>query len=276
VAKDQSKKDKKEKKYKDPPRNMQYCEITHKLVGEEVYQKGFECQCYPCTMHRENNSVATQDDLRTPNPLFPDEKVRLRDKYGEVKIPIEIELRTKNNIKRKWVKFTDEMKMQYIHLLAKYGNKSKAAMALGISPSTTRKAKRDDEEFSEAVDVAMEIYRDTLEETITDRAVHGWDEPVFSQRLGTQIGTIKRFDNRLLELLAKRHIPAFREKQQLDVQIGGGVLLIPQKTDTPEKWEQKHKDLEGARHVDIDVGDTKDVGTQGGEDGQQNEVGDQT
>lgn len=208
----------------------------------------------------EKNEIVVHGD-KIVNPLMvQNEKVRLRDKFGNVENPPEVILRADANITRAWNLFTDELKLQYLKLLAQYGNKSKCAKAMGIAPSTVRLHKRNDEEFAEALELSMEIFRDSIEEAIVDRAIHGWDEPVYSQRLGIKIGTIRRFDNRLLELLAKRHIPAFREKQQLDIQVGGGVLLIPQTAESSDEWEKKHNlDVKDTHNLDVKEAKVIDV-----------------
>lgn len=206
-------------------------------------------------------ALLAQNPLKIPfdqNPLIPEEPLRLRETDGTIHPPelvlrpmeeaALLEAETVNqdgNLRQRPhhtnTIFTDELKQRYIVLLSQYGIKYKCAKGVGVSPVTVRLHVRKDEEFSEACDIAMEIWRDSLEETVVDRAVHGWDEPVFSQKLGTQIGTIKKFDNRLLELLVKRHIPAFREKQQVDVNITGGVLVAPAASPSGQDWEKKHR-----------------------------------
>ena len=194
----------------------------------------------------------------TRNRLIPDEEHRLRETNGQISPPdidlrpeesqrlLETEGQTKDGTPRKSekkppVRFTDELKKRFVDLLAQYGVYWKCAKAVGVSAYTVTLHKKDDEEFAEACELAMSVFRDSIEETIIDRAVHGWEEPVYSQRLGTQIGTIHRFDNKLLELLAKRHIPEYRDKQQIDHNVSGGVLVAPASPASAEDWEDKHR-----------------------------------
>lgn len=191
------------------------------------------------------------------NPLIPNEPVRLRERDGQIKGP-PIELRPeeeqrllecdqitsegqpRQRFHKPHLKLTDELKKRFVELLMQYGVKYKCAKAIGISPMTITNHLRQDEDFKEACEYAMQVFRDSIEETIIDRAIHGWDEPVYSQRLGVQIGTIRRFDNRLLELLAKRHIPEYREKQQVDVNVSGGVLVVPSAPQSVDEWKRRH------------------------------------
>ncbi len=192
------------------------------------------------------------------NPLIPTEPHRLREPSGQI-TPPPIELRPLSEDekqalleapteqgapKRKQkmhIDFTDELKVKFINLYAQYGVKFKCAKACGITPYAVTRHEKTDPDFKEAVEWARLVFCDSIEETIIDRAIHGWDEPVYSQRLGTQIGSIRRFDNKLLELLAKRHIAAFRDKQQVDVNVTGGVLVAPSSPAEPQEWANKFK-----------------------------------
>lgn len=195
------------------------------------------------------------------NPLIPAEEHRLRESDGAVRGPT-IELRPDpvpallndgltaggqvsvgpmTDVPR--LPFSDDRKVRYVELLARYGLKSKVAKAIGTTIQTVNYHEKHDPDFAEATSWAMDVFRDSIEEVIQDRAIHGWKEPVFSQRLGCQIGEIHRFDNKLLELLAKRHIPAYRDKQQVDHTVTGGVLIGVDQAPSPEDWEQKHKRL---------------------------------
>jgi predicted HTH domain antitoxin len=186
-------------------------------------------------------------------PLIPDEPVRLRETDGHVHPP-KIELRPdpaalgltdeeakhlvdggKNN---PHVRFTDELKSRFVELLASYGVKHKCAKAVGVCAYTVTLHEKKDQEFAEAVELAMEVFRDSIEETIIDRAIHGWREPMVSA--GHIVGYVTKFDNRLLELLAKRHIHAYRDKQQLDVNVSGGVLVAPAPAQSVEEWRAQN------------------------------------
>lgn len=79
--------------------------------------------------------------------------------------------------------------------------------------------------MEELVEMAHEFYREKISHVIHDRAVDGWEEPVYYQ--GECIGHVQKYSDRLLELQAKRHCPEYRDKSQVDHNVTGGVLLIP-------------------------------------------------
>jgi len=59
---------------------------------------------------------------------------------------------------------------------------------------------------------------------VHNRAIDGWLEPVFYK--GELIGYIRKFSDRMLELQAKRYIPAYRDKAAVDLSVAGGVLVV--------------------------------------------------
>lgn len=115
----------------------------------------------------------------------------------------------------------------------------KSAERAGLSYRTVRRLRKDDVVFAELWAESMQAYRDSIEEEARRRAMDGWDEPQFSQRLGTQMGVIRKFDSRLLELMLKRHIPEFREQFKGEIAISGGVLVAPAPVTTEDEWEKK-------------------------------------
>ena len=64
---------------------------------------------------------------------------------------------------------------------------------------------------------------DAVEAEIRRRGVEGWDEPVFQG--GKRVGVIRRYSDRMLEILAKAHRPKFRENTRVEVSgpAGGPV-----------------------------------------------------
>lgn len=203
----------------------------------------------------EDVETALEPRERGSAALIPDEEHRLREKDGTV-MPAELQLTREEKAAldddRNWkghlmqraqkphVQFTDEKKVRFCELLARYGVKHKCAKAVGVSAYTVTRHEQQDQDFKEAVALAVETFADMVEETVIDRAVHGWDEPVYSQKLGIRIGTIRKFDNRLLEMLLKRHRPQYRDKQQMDVNVSGGVLVAPALPPSTDEWRERH------------------------------------
>lgn len=112
-----------------------------------------------------------------------------------------------------------------------------ACEAAGITLSSLAKARAQDVEFEEDFNTAITAYKESLEVEAHRRAVDGWDEPVFSPKFGDQIGTVRKYDSRLLETLLRANIPEkFGEKVQHDHKVSGGVLVVPAKPVSVEEW----------------------------------------
>ena len=94
--------------------------------------------------------------------------------------------------------------------LASGATASQAAAAAGVTVKACDRLREKDEWFRSAWFFAREAAADLLEAEAFRRAVVGWEEPVFQR--GEQVGTVRRYDGKLLELLLKARRPAeFRE-----------------------------------------------------------------
>lgn len=156
---------------------------------------------------------------------------------------------------------TVEQVERFFGHLEKNGVLYRAAELAGLSYQTINRLKKDDEDFKALVNEAMQVYREVLEQEAHRRAVTGWDEPVFSQKTGEKIGTVKRYDSKLLELMLKRHIPEFREKFEGEIKISGGVLIAPVAPVSVDDWLQQH----GTTEVQL-LSDQTNSGTTGASD----------
>lgn len=133
-----------------------------------------------------------------------------------------------------------EVRMTYLEQLAKTGRKADSARAAGVSLQTVRNHMKNDPTLSDEVEDALEFYKDTLRKEIHRRGVEGVEEPVFYQ--GAECGAVRKYSDRMLELEAKRHMPEYRDKQQLDVNHKGGVLVVPTTAEPDEsvdKWSER-------------------------------------
>jgi len=131
--------------------------------------------------------------------------------------------------------FTDEDKKRYVTEFQRTGLRTRSADRIGWSVAVIKKIMEIDPDFVAAIDQAYEMYKDSLCEELTGRAVEGWDEPVFFR--GEQCGVIRRKSDRLFEVLLKRHVPEFRDHQKVDVSVAGGVLVVPSSGMSVESWE---------------------------------------
>lgn len=143
-------------------------------------------------------------------------------------------------------KFTAEMLATILNEICNTGVVGLACMTCGISLSHFRRLRGEHEELQAITDEAMALYHDRLRYTIHNKAVDGWDEPVFYK--GEEVGTVHRFSEKLLELQAKRHMPEYRDKSQMDVNVAGGVLVVHAPAMSREEWLKQHEAESDANH----------------------------
>lgn len=155
--------------------------------------------------------------------------------------------------KHEVVLFDADRKAWFLRNFKLCGQLQRSAQECGISPTTVRKHIRDDPDFKDAYDEAYGDFKEAIESEIMRRAIMGWEEPVYQQ--GILAGTVRKYDSRLLELLAKRHIPQYKEKHQVDHNIGGGILAVPI-AQTAEEWEKLNKTLDVTDKAEITNGPT--------------------
>ena len=134
-------------------------------------------------------------------------------------------------------KFTPQRLKEYLELLEQTGLKGRSARAVGLHPSSMKRYRASNPEYDDEVELAVAAYRESIEAEIKRRAIDGIDSPVFYK--GELVHTTKQYSDRLLELHAKRHIPAYRDKQTVDHNVTGGVLVVPGVAPTSEDWENE-------------------------------------
>lgn len=143
-------------------------------------------------------------------------------------------------------RFDDEAKAKFLDKLATCGLIAKSAWAMGASYRTIEEHRKRDPEFKAEFEQAMALYRDRIEKAVGDRAIDGIAEPIVYQgqiqkdEKGNVI-TVVKHDNKLLLAHAARHIPEYREKQDIDLNVRGGVLVVGAQLDA-EQWQAKFSD----------------------------------
>lgn len=138
------------------------------------------------------------------------------------------------------LKFGDAAKQKFIEIYRNTGRWNYSAEAAGVSGQTVKEHMKSDEEFRLAVEEAKALYADSIEKEIQRRGVEGWEEPVFNYKDGSVLGVVRKFSDRMLEMLAKRHIAEYRERTTGDVNVGG-VLVVNAPPLSAEEWSEKHK-----------------------------------
>ena len=99
--------------------------------------------------------------------------------------------------------------------LAETGNVSNSCYVAGITRPGAYKARKSDEAFAEAWDVAEEDAVQSLELEARRRAFDGVEKPVF--HAGVECGRINQYSDVLMMFLLKAHRPdTYRDRVSLD------------------------------------------------------------
>lgn len=101
----------------------------------------------------------------------------------------------------------------------------RAADAAGIGRRTHYDWLRDDPEYAALFEEAKELATQVLEDAAVQRAVDGWQEPVFHE--GKIVGSITKFSDRLLELCLRARRAEYRPVQKHELTGKDGKPLIP-------------------------------------------------
>lgn len=137
------------------------------------------------------------------------------------------------------VKWTPKVLAEVLNELCNCGVIYRSCIACGVGYDQFLKLRKTVKQIEDLAEAAQEYYRQKISHTVHDRAIHGWDEPVYYK--GDVVGHVRRFSDRLLELQAKRHCPEYRDKSQMDLNVAGGVLLITGTRPDKEEFLAQHR-----------------------------------
>lgn len=123
--------------------------------------------------------------------------------------------------------FTERHKDIFLRELKRTCNPTKAAEAAGMKLATFRAHKKKDEVFSALWEDALEEGLDLLEYEVKRRGFDGVKKAVYFQ------GLIIDEETEYSDSLAKFYLTAarpekFRENHAMDLQLKGGVLVVPE------------------------------------------------
>lgn len=128
----------------------------------------------------------------------------------------------------------------FLDILAKTGRVAEAARAVGYTDTATiQQFRRNDEDFAEAWEHALEAAADILEEEADRRAIEGVLEPVFYK--GKVAGYKTNHSDTLLMFRLRGLKPGiYRENQRGgDTNINFGIAVLPMTAPNDEQWEQR-------------------------------------
>ena len=101
----------------------------------------------------------------------------------------------------------------FFHHLGRTGSVTVAANRAQLRRSTLYERRQNDEEFAERWARALDLGVERLQDNAMNRAMNGTEKPVY--RNGQKVGSVRQFDNKLLQFLLRAHRPdVYGDKKQ--------------------------------------------------------------
>jgi hypothetical protein len=146
-------------------------------------------------------------------------------------------------------KILDEEKGIFLREYAKWGRIDEAAAAIDCARDTVKAEMKRDPEFAEACLLAEYAYRDKLISHHQDLLFNGTQKDSYD-RNGNLVSTETIYPIRLIELELKKHDAGYRDKQEVDVRVSGGVLVAPAAVASVDDWEARFSIAKDVTPVD--------------------------
>ena len=122
-----------------------------------------------------------------------------------------------------------------LEIVARTGRPHEAAEALGYAPSSYVKTLTADPVFAASIQACIDRYVERLEQVADERAIDGWEEPVYQQ--GILAGKITKYDHNLLVRRLEALAPGrYKKNVSIDARVAAGVLVVPSTPGDASQW----------------------------------------
>ena len=146
-------------------------------------------------------------------------------------------LRSFTKILGKEGKFDEVRKRRYLEAMMETGEVETSCVRAGVSRVTVNNHRDKDEAFAAAEQEAYVVFKAlVIEAEMKRRSIDGIIKPVFYMGERVDGGKIREFSDMLLIAYAKRHEPAYRDRQTIDHNVTGGVLVLGGGEKNAEDW----------------------------------------
>lgn len=98
----------------------------------------------------------------------------------------------------------------FLKFFARSGNIRQACWTVGVPRQTIYRWRNEDDDFEDRYQQALDDVNDRIRAEIWRRAINGVKKPVYQG--GKLVGHIQEYSDSLLSLLARAHMPEFRQE----------------------------------------------------------------
>lgn len=163
----------------------------------------------------------------------------------------------RTRIKMERIAFGDREKGIFLEEYRKWGRMGESAAAAGVSTQCVRAHIASDEGFAQALMMCEEEYREKLIGHHQDLVFNGTQKESYD-RNGGLVSTETIYPIRLIELELKKHDSGYREKQEVQVNHTGGVLVAPAEMASIDDWEKRFSRAKNITPEIIQIADVED------------------
>lgn len=186
----------------------------------------------------EEKDYAQQYDEQFSMRRRPRSLVSRGSKVVKVEIKDDVTGEWRTEIRMSRIKFDDKAKERFLLEYAKWGRMGEAAAAAGVSPQTVRHHMEEDEEFAEAFYMQEQEYTDKLIGHHQNLLFNGTTKKSYD-RNGNLVSEETIYPVRLIELELKKHDKGYRDKQEVEINHTGGVMIAPAEMADVDDWEKR-------------------------------------
>lgn len=141
---------------------------------------------------------------------------------------------------------------EFLRVYGMTGSISQAAGYIGVTKECVYGYRNKHPAFAMLMEKVRRRFRQELEQAAHKRGVKGWLEPVYGKE--ARIGYVRRFSDRMLELLLKKNIPAFTDKVEVEsTSVNAAVSLDDLRKLSPEGREKLRAVLEELGGADAEA-----------------------
>lgn len=181
-------------------------------------------------------------DIRPPADLVPSDRPSQSKEIG------------KEIIRRAaYGKVTVESIQKYLDSLRQCGIMHRAALAANLSYSSIRNLREKDPDFAQEEEHAKELWiAEKIDDPLFKIGIEGTAKYGINQKTGERVRIGTEYNSQIALAVARKFDKNYREKQELDVKHGGGVVVVTAPM-APQDLEAYARKVESENREVIDV-----------------------
>lgn len=152
---------------------------------------------------------------------------------------------------------TEESIAKFLDAYRECGIIVKAALAANLSYSSIANLRKTDPEFEAEMEQAKQLWiAEKLDAPLREIGIDGIMKPIFSPKTGALLGHERVIHAQVTLAYARKFDPAYRDKQEVDVNHTGGVLVVTAPAQDVADWKSRFGSGKREDVIDAEVVDS--------------------